>query len=408
MKNENHDSLHSSGIFDRRTFLKSAGIGALGTVVPGESKASVLQTQLPQEIHGFIENGVLKRTLGRTGLKVSAIGLGTIPIFRAPKDHAVAVIKKAYDSGITYIDTARGYRDGYSEECLGMALQGIRQNVVITSKTRKFDSAEGALKDVDLSLKLMKTDYVDIYAFHELCQEEEWKQVTAPGGALEGLKKAQAAGKIRFIGISGHRSDQLTKIVESGEIDVVTIPYNYVFDDANEDLWPACQKLNVGMVGIKPFAGCFLNQHALSLRWNLQQPVQVSVPGMWQIDEVIENTRHLREFLPVNEQELTYLHEEREYWYYQLCRFCYQCKPCPNGIEYRSIVMMPLMLRRQGFDFQLADRKLKFKYLVDMDNSEKCTQCRTCIDTCKYHLPITDMMKEIKRNYYNPIKYYRI
>ena len=396
-----------SGV-SRRKFMLSAGIGAVGAVTAGEARAKVPQKALPPEIHGSIEGGVLKRTLGRTGLKVSAIGLGTIPTFRAPRDQAIEVIKKSYDMGINYIDTARGYRNGYSEECIGEALQGVRKNVVIASKTRQFDSAEGTLKDIDTSLKLLKTDYVDIYCLHELCQEEEWEKSIGKNGALEGLKKAQKEGKIRFIGISGHRSDQLTKIVETGEMDVVIIPYNYVFDDANSDLWPACKKLNIGMVGIKPFGGCFLNQHALSLRWNLEQPLHVSVPGMWQIDEVVENTRHLREFLPLIDTEHTFLHEERQYWYYQLCRFCYQCEPCPNDIPYRSVVMMPLMLRRQGFELQLVERKMKFAYLNNMDKIDKCVQCGNCVDTCKYHLPIPEMMKEVSRNYYNPVKYYRI
>lgn len=407
MHTDGHRSLHSPSCVGRRNFIKSAA-GALGTSLTVGAHAAVSSTQLPPEIHGFIEDGIVKRTLGRTGLKVSAIGLGTIPTFRAPKKQAVEVIKKSYDSDITYIDTARAYRNGYSEECIGEALKGVRHNVVIASKTKKFNSAEATEKDIDISLKALQTDYIDIYCLHELCQEEEWKKATGPKGELEGLKKAQKAGKIRFIGISGHRSDQLTEIAKTGEMDVIIIPYNYVFNDADDDLWPVCRELNIGMVGIKPFAGCFLNQHSLSLRYNLQKPLHVSVPGMWQVDEVIENSRHLREFLPLNETELSYLREERQYWYYQLCRFCYQCKPCPESIKYRSIVMMPLMLRRQGFELQLVERKMKFKYLNNMDKVEQCTNCGYCVETCKYHLPIPEIMREVKRNYYNPVKYYRI
>lgn len=408
MSTEEHNLSQPFSYVSRRNFIKSAAACALGTSIASGAHARVPSTQLPSEIHGFIEDGILKRMLGRTGLKVSAIGLGTIPTFRAPKKQAVEVIKKSYDSGITFIDTARAYRDGYSEECVGEALKGVRHNVVIVTKTRKFDSAEGAEEDVDISLKMLQTDYIDIYCFHELCQEEEWKKATGPKGALEGLKKAQKAGKIRFIGISGHRSDQLTEIAKSGEMDVIIIPYNYVFNDADGDLWPTCQELNIGMVGIKPFAGCFLNQHSLSLRYNLQKPHHVSVPGMWQVDEVIENTRHLREFLPLNETELLYLWEERQYWYYQLCRFCYQCKPCPQNIQYRTILMIPLALRRQGFELQLVERKMKFEYLNNMDKAEQCNKCGYCVETCKYHLPIPEIIKEVKRNYYNPIKYYQI
>jgi predicted aldo/keto reductase-like oxidoreductase len=404
-KEGNMDDRHQ---VDRRTFFKTAGLGTFGLMALGADRRAEASSELPPEIHGALEHGVLKRTLGRTGLKVTAIGLGTIPTFRAPRAQAVKVIRKSIDLGINYIDTARAYRKGYSEERIGEALKGIRQNVVITSKTHTFDSGEGALKDVETSLKTMNTDYVDIYCFHELCQEKEWEQVIAPKGALEGFKRAKKDGKIRFIGISGHRSSQLTKIVESGEIDVVIIPYNYVFDDADADLWPTCAKLNIGMVAIKPFAGGFLNQHSLSLRWNLQKPPHVTVPGMWQVDEVTENTRHLREFLPVSETELAYLHEERQYWYYQLCRFCYQCQPCPQGIDYRTMVMMPLMLRRQGFEIVLVEGDNKLKYLNEMDKIDKCNKCQTCINTCPYHLPIPDLIQDVKRTYYGPVKYYRI
>jgi predicted aldo/keto reductase-like oxidoreductase len=408
MSDVSNDSKTSRHGVDRRTFFKTAGLGTLGLMAGAEAQTAVAQTELPSEVHGFMEDGVLKRTLGRTGLKVSALGIGTIPIFRAPEKQAVEVIKKSLDLGVNFIDTARAYRKGYSEARVGEAVKGMRDKVVIATKTRKFDSADGAQEDVDISLKTMDTDYVDIYFFHELCHEEEWKKVIGPKGALEGLKKAKKDGKIRFIGISGHRSHQLTEIVKSGEIDVVIIPFNYVFADANNDLWPACKELNVGMVAIKPFAGCFLNQHSLGLRWNLQQPVQVTVPGMWQIDEVVQNMRHLREFLPLNETELTYLEEERKYWYYQLCRFCYQCEKCPEGINYRTIVMMPLALRRQGFHLQLVEFKNKLKYLNEMDNIDKCSRCNHCVNTCEYHLPIPDLIEEVRRTYYNPVKYYRV
>jgi len=162
------------------------------------------------------------------------------------------------------------------------------------------------------------------------------------------------------------------------------------------------------MVAIKPFAGGFLNQHSLSLRWNLEKPPHVTVPGMWQIDEVMQNARHLREFLPVSGTELAYLHEERQYWYYQLCRFCYQCQPCPQEIDYRTIVMMPLMLRRQGFEIVLVENGNKLKYLNAMDKIDKCNKCHTCINTCPYHLPITDLIREVKRTYYGPVKYYKV
>lgn len=392
---------------NRRTFFKTAGMGALGTAASLSPATAKPVIEPPSEIHGFMENGVLKRVLGRTELKVSAVGLGTIPIFQASKELAVSVIRESHELGINYIDTARGYLDGHCEECVGAGIQGIRNDMVIVSKSTS-GTAEGAAAHIDESLKTLGTDYIDVYCFHAVSQEKKWDQIVGPDGAMEAFQKAKQAGKIRYIGISGHRSDQLTEIVKSGDIDVVIIPYNYVFDDADSDLWPACQELNIGMAAIKPFAGCFLNQHSLSLRWNLQHPPHISVAGMWQVDEVKQNARHLREFLPLNESEQRFVQEDRSLWYYQLCRFCSLCKPCPENIPYRSTVMMPLLLHRQGLELELIKRKRRNSFLSNMDKIEQCTNCGLCVETCKYHLPIPEMLKEIKRKYYNPVKYYRV
>lgn len=346
------------------------------------------------------------RTLGRTGIKVAPIGLGTIPLFRAPREQAIAVVRKAEEEGINYIDLARGYRRGLAEEWVGEAIKGRRDKFVIVTKSTNYT---GKISEaVEQSLKALQTDYIDVYCFHSLMQDEQWKIVIGPNGAMEALKKAQQAGKIRFIGISGHRSDQFTEIIKGGDIDLVIMIFNFVFDDALDDLLPTAKKLNVGFAAIKPFAGCFLNQHELSLRWILEHPVDVVVPGMWQIDEVIQNARVMKEFMPVNETEREFLAEEKKYWYYRICRVCYQCKPCPQGIPYTSIFMLPLFLRRNGFYLTLEEGKGKFKYLNEMDKIEKCDNCGVCIESCKYHMPIPDIIRDVKRTYYDVIKLYKV
>jgi hypothetical protein len=389
----------------RRGFLKNAGLlsaGALlnkdliktGTAAPSAQAAAVRGKALEP------------RTLGRTGLKVAPIGLGTIPLFRAPREQAIEVVRKAEEEGINYIDLARGYRRGLAEEWVGEAIKGRRDKFVIVTKSTDYSSKIS--EHVDLSLKALQTDYIDVYCFHSLMQDEQWKKVIGPNGAMEALKAAQKQGKIRFIGISGHRSDQFTEIIKGGDIDLVIMIFNYVFDDALYDLLPTAKKLNVGFAGIKPFAGCFLNQHELSLRWILEHPVDVTVPGMWQVEEVIQNTRVLREFVPVNDTEREFLGEEKKFWYYRICRVCYQCKPCPQGIPYAEIFMLPLFLRRNGFYLTLEENKGKFKYLNQMDKIEKCDNCGLCIETCKYHMPIPDIIRDVKRTYYDVIKLYKV
>ena len=406
MKTECRESGISRDRVDRRTFFKAAGAGALGTLAAGEIRAESETGQLSPEIHGFVENGILKRTLGRTGLKVSAIGLGTIPLFRAPEKQARDVIKKSIDMGINFIDTARYYRDGFSEDRIGEVTPGIRKNLVLLSKSP--NRTDKITEDVEKSLKALKTDYIDVYCFHSLDKEDQWEKVLGEKGALEGLKKTQQAGKIGFIGISGHRSDFLTKVISSGEIDVVVTPFNFVFDDGLHDLIPKAKELNVGFAGIKPFAGCFIQHAELSLRWILQQEIDVTVPGMWQLEEVVENTRLLRNPQPLVDTEREFLHEERQVMYYELCRFCNVCKPCPNKVPFLKIVMTPLMLRRQGLALELGERKQKKPLLNAFDKMNDCTECGGCVESCKYHLPIPELMANVKRQYYNPVKYYKI
>jgi len=116
----------------------------------------------------------------------------------------------------------------------------------------------------------------------------------------------------------------------------------------------------------------------------------------------------MREFTPLNETEREFLAEEKKYWYYRLCRVCYQCKPCPQGVPYTSLLLLPLFLRRNGFFLTLVENKGKFKYLNEMDKIEKCDRCGLCIETCKYHLPIPDLIRDVKQTYYDVIKLYRV
>jgi predicted aldo/keto reductase-like oxidoreductase len=389
----------------RRNFLKNAGLLSAGALL-NKDLVKTAAAASPAQVAAARGKGLEPRTLGRTGLKVAPIGLGTIPLFRAPREQAIAVVRKAEEEGINYIDLARGYRRGLAEEWVGEAIKGRRDKFVIVTKSTDYSSKIS--EHVELSLKALQTDYIDVYCFHSLMQDEQWKKVIGPNGAMEALKAAQKQGKIRFIGLSGHRSDQFTEIIKGGDIDLIIMIFNYVFDDALYDLLPTAKELNVGFAGIKPFAGCFLNQHELSLRWILEHPVDVTVPGMWQVEEVIQNARVLREFVPVNDTEREFLGEEKKYWYYRICRVCYQCKPCPQGIPYASIFMLPLFLRRNGFYLTLEENKGKFKYLNEMDKIEKCDNCGLCIETCKYHMPIPEIIRDVKRTYYDVIKLYKV
>ena len=152
--------------------------------------------------------------LGNTGLKVSEVGFGGIPIIRLSMEEAVRVLKRAYDRGVTFYDTANVYLD--SEEKMGRAFKGRpRGGLVLATKTLKRDR-EGAAQDIDQSLRRLKTDYLDIFQLHQVSQEADLAALTGPGGALEAATRAREAGKIRHIGVTGHNLEMALKLVETG------------------------------------------------------------------------------------------------------------------------------------------------------------------------------------------------
>jgi aryl-alcohol dehydrogenase-like predicted oxidoreductase len=161
-------------------------------------------------------------TFGRTSLKISEVGFGGIPIIRLTMNTAVEVLRRAYDRGITFYDTANVYRD--SEEKFGFAFQGMRDNVVIATKTMKRD-AQGAMKDLENSLRMLRTDYIDLYQFHQIAQEKDLTAVTASGGALEAAVKARDEGKVRFIGVTSHNLSMAVKLVKTGLFSSIQFPF---------------------------------------------------------------------------------------------------------------------------------------------------------------------------------------
>jgi len=190
-------------------------------------------------------------TLGSTGLTVSELGFGCIPIIRFPKEDSVRVLRHAFERGITFYDTANAYRD--SEEKIGIAFSGMRDKVVLATKTL-MRSAQDATAHLDNSLRMLKTDYLDLYQLHQIAQEQDWLQVTGPGGALEAVLKAKAAGKIRHIGVTSHNLQMAIKMARSGLFETIQFPFNLIEEGARE-LLGVSRELGMGFICMKPFGG---------------------------------------------------------------------------------------------------------------------------------------------------------
>ena len=327
---------------------------------------------------------MLYRTLGRTGLRVSSLGFGGIPIQRLDTPEAVRVIHAAVDTGINFFDTARAYTD--SEIKLGLALSGKRDKVLIASKTLA-RTAEAMAADIAVSLRNLQTDVIDLYQMHNVKDQTTATAVLGPGGALEALRQARNRGVIRYIGVTGHRPEILSILLQTGEFDTVMFPYNPVETEA-ELLIKACTDGNVGSIVMKPLAGGALHPTGAALKWALKRPVSVVIPGMDSEEIVRENTAVAAapEFLPGEEETLLTAAARLGDGF---CRKCDYCQPCPAGIDIAMTFILDGYFTRYGLPAWSRQR-----YQAMAKHVDDCLDCGACESICPYALPIRAMLRE--------------
>ena len=302
------------------------------------------------------------RILGKTGLKISRMGFGGIPIQRIDAEGTKALMHKMLAEGVNYIDTARAYT--VSEEYLGYALEGIREHFVIATKSMA-RTREAMAKDIDISLKNLRTDYIDLYQIHNVAPAQV-EQVCAPGGALEALMEAKAAGKIGHIGITAHSAETFKMALELDWVETIMFPYNIVETHA-EELIRKCAEKNIGFICMKPLAGGAIEDATLALRWLCANPdVTVVIPG--EKAAVLE----IRSALGSN-----------------FCRRCNYCQPCAAGISIYSVFLFDGYLSRYGLEAWARDR-----YASLPVKASACIGCGACEARCPYNLPIRKMLKE--------------
>jgi len=195
-----------------------------------------------------------RRRLGRTGLQVSVVGFGGIPIIALSREKAEKVVRYAYEKGVNYFDTARAYGD--SEEKMGAALKDVRDEVVLATKTHQRTKEAAARAGLKQSLRNLQTDRIDLVQLHGIDSEQLLKKAMSSEGALSALEEAKAQGKIDHIGISGHNPYVLAKAIRTGKFDAVLDPLNVLDRRANEELIPLAKELDVGVVIMKALGGC--------------------------------------------------------------------------------------------------------------------------------------------------------
>lgn len=328
--------------------------------------------------------------LGKTGLKISRVGFGGIPIQRIDVEKTRLLMQEMVKKGVNYIDTARGYT--VSEEYLGEALKGIRQHFVLATKSMSRDK-EGMLRDIDISLKNLQTDFIDLYQLHNP-KLEELERIYAPDGAMQALLQAKQEGKIGHIGITAHSLAVFEKALELDEIETIMFPYNIV-ENQGEELIARCKEKNIGFICMKPLAGGAIEDGRLAMRYILQNDaVTVVIPGMAELSELEQNVQAAEDLSPLNEQELEAIEQVKQQLGQNFCRRCNYCAPCTVGINIPSVFLFEGYLNRYGLQQWAKER-----YATLSVKASACVECGACETRCPYELPIRKMLKQAAQEF---------
>ena len=326
-----------------------------------------------------------KVKLGKTGLKVSRVGIDGIPIQRPPPQEAVKVIRRALDLGINLIDTSIGYGD--SELRIGQAIKGRRDDAIIATKG-SWRGAEATTTTIEGSLKRLQVDTIDLWQFHNISTPAEWEKFLADGGSLAAAHRALDIGKILHLGFSTHNLDVALLGVESGLFETVQFPFDFISDEAAAQLIPLAKKNNVGFIGMKPFAGGNITDARLALGWLLGYPTVVPDPGVERVEEVEEIVRIVNHPPRLDAADMKSIKSIKAELGKTFCRQCLYCMPCPHGVN----IWMTNITRKM---YRLWPSEEFFKIMAGpLESAEQCIQCGECEAKCPYGLPIREMIQD--------------
>ena len=329
------------------------------------------------------------RVLGKTGLRVSKMGFGGIPIQRIDREGTRKLLHEMAEKGVNYIDTARGYT--VSEEYIGYGMEGIRDRFVLATKSMS-RTKEAMAADIETSLRNLRTDYIDLYQIHNPSMEQ-LEQVMGEGGALEALEEAKKAGKIGHIGLTAHSVSVFQKALALDWVETVMFPYNIV-ENQGEELIRQCAERNVGFIAMKPLAGGAIEDASLALRYICSNPdVTVVIPGMAELPELEQTLPACEDGPPLKEEELKKIDDVRRQLGTDFCRRCNYCAPCTVGIDIPSVFLFAGYLQR----YNLAEWG-KSRYSTLKVKASACIGCGECEPRCPYHLPIREKMKQCAKD----------
>ena len=327
-------------------------------------------------------------TLGSTGITVAQNAFGALPIQRISADESTKLLRRAFEGGMRFFDTARAYSD--SEEKMGLALADLRDQIYIATKTMAKTPAD-FWEQLETSLRNLKTDYVDIYQFH--CMETVWR----PGdgsGMYECMLEAREQGKIRHIGATAHKLEVAFEIVESGLYETLQYPFSYLASPREHELVELCRQRNVGFIAMKGLAGGLLTNSRAIMAYMSQYPNVLPIWGIQRACELEEWLAYMEDTPAMGEETAAFIKAEQAQLMGDFCRGCGYCEPCPAGIMIHQCARISLMIRRAPTAGWLNDH-----WQAEMAKVPDCMECQLCVGRCPYELNTPELLKKNYADY---------
>lgn len=327
-----------------------------------------------------------KVLLGRTKIEATCQSFGALPIQRTHEDEAVKILQRAYDGGINFYDTARAYSN--SEEKIGKAFTpSMRQNIYIATKSNK-TTKDAFLEDIQTSLKLLNTDYVDILQAHNI---KEVINIEDENSAYAGLIEAQKRGYCRFIGITSHRLEVAEASVDTDLYDTVQFPMSYLSNENDIALIKRAKDKNVGLIAMKALAGGAITSGRAAAAFMELHPSLLPIWGVQHMHEVEEFIDILNNPTGMTDELASLIAKDKTELSGNFCRACGYCKPCTAApeLELNMAMRMYLNLRRLPPENFLTEYWQKQMMLI-----EKCIDCGVCKTRCPYGLDVPKIIRE--------------
>lgn len=327
-------------------------------------------------------------TVGNTGIATPQNAFGALPIQRCTEDEAVALVRRAFEGGMTFFDTARSYTT--SEERVGLALADVRDEVTIASKTMS-RTPEGIRRDLDTSLSLLQTDHIDIYQLH--CAPQCYR----PGdgtGVYECLLEAKRAGKIRHIGITAHLIAVAEEAVESGLYETLQFPLSYLATEREEALVRRCGELGVGFIAMKGLAGGLIRDSRAAMAYMTRFDNVVPIWGVQRGSELDEWLSYMENTPALTPEVEAVIARDRAQLEGGFCRGCGYCMPCAVDIPINNCARMSLMIRRAPAKAWLSE-----EWQDNMARIDECIDCGVCKDRCPYGLDVPNLLRRNLEDY---------